>query len=49
MTEGSQRVKVGDKVKVVDVGARPAAGAAPGPVASARPDAATAASNPVAR
>jgi membrane fusion protein (multidrug efflux system) len=30
MTEGSQRVKVGDKVRVVDLGAK----AAPGPVAS---------------
>ncbi|MET3497502.1 efflux RND transporter periplasmic adaptor subunit [Variovorax boronicumulans] len=36
MTEGSQRVKVGDTVKVVDLGARPAS-ASPGPVASARP------------
>jgi membrane fusion protein (multidrug efflux system) len=44
MTEGSQRVKVGDRVKVVDVGAK-----APGPVASAQPDAADAASDPVAR
>jgi membrane fusion protein (multidrug efflux system) len=40
MTEGSQRVKVGDKVKVVDLGAKPAS-AAPGPVASAEPDAAS--------
>jgi membrane fusion protein (multidrug efflux system) len=44
MTEGSQRVKVGDRVKVVDVGVK-----APGPVASAQPDAADAASDPVAR
>jgi membrane fusion protein (multidrug efflux system) len=48
MTEGSQRVKVGDKVKVVDLGAK----AVPGPVASAQPmaaDAADAATAPVAR
>jgi len=45
MTEGSQRVKVGDKVKVVDLGARAAAG----PVAAVAPDAADAATNPVAR
>lgn len=45
MMEGSQRVKVGDKVKVVDLGAA----AAGSPVASAQPDAADAASNPVAR
>jgi membrane fusion protein (multidrug efflux system) len=45
MTEGSQRVKVGDKVKVVDLGAK----AAPGPVASIQPDAADSASAPVAR
>lgn len=45
MTEGSQRVKVGDKVKVVDLGGK----AAPGPVASAQPDAADAATSPVTR
>ncbi|MGJ7568996.1 efflux RND transporter periplasmic adaptor subunit [Variovorax sp. RB2P76] len=45
MTEGSQRVKVGDKVKVVDLGSK----AAPGPVASAQPDAADAATAPVTR
>ncbi len=45
MTEGSQRVKVGDKVKVVDLGARAAAG----PVAAVAPDAADAATDPVAR
>jgi membrane fusion protein (multidrug efflux system) len=45
MTEGSQRVKVGDKVKVVDLGSK----AAPGPVASAQPDAADAATSPVTR
>ncbi|MFM9921797.1 efflux RND transporter periplasmic adaptor subunit [Variovorax sp. H27-G14] len=56
MTEGSQRVKVGDKVKVVDLGDKPAGsaqgaaqGAAPGPVASAARDAAGTASDPVAR
>jgi len=41
MMDGSQRVKIGDKVKVVDLGA--------GPVASATPDAADAADDPVAR
>ena len=45
MTEGSQRVKVGDKVKVVDLGSKPA----PGAVASAQPDAADAATAPVTR
>ncbi|WP_198086768.1 efflux RND transporter periplasmic adaptor subunit [Variovorax sp. E3] len=45
MTEGSQRVKVGDKVKVVDLGAK----AVGGPVASVQPDATDAASDPVAR
>ncbi len=44
MTEGSQRVKVGDKVKVVELGAK--ADAASDPVASAQADAA---SDPVAR
>jgi membrane fusion protein (multidrug efflux system) len=48
MTEGSQRVKVGDKVKVVELGAK-AASPASGPVASAQADAADAASDPVAR
>ncbi|WP_422087847.1 efflux RND transporter periplasmic adaptor subunit [Variovorax sp.] len=48
MTEGAQRVKVGDKVKVVDLGAK-AASPASGPVASVQPDAADAASGPVAR
>lgn len=48
MTEGSQRVKVGDKVKVVDLGAKPV-NAAPGPVASAERDPTDAASDPVAR
>ncbi|WP_454914175.1 efflux RND transporter periplasmic adaptor subunit [Variovorax gossypii] len=48
MTEGAQRVKVGDKVKVVDLGAK-AVSPASGPVASVRPDAADAASDPVAR
>jgi len=45
LMEGSQRVKVGDKVKVVDLGARAAAG----PVAAVAPDAADAATDPVAR
>ena len=49
MTEGSQRVKVGEKVKVVDLGAKAANGTPSGPVASAQPDAADAASNTVAR
>lgn len=48
MTEGAQRVKVGDKVKVVDLGAK-AVSPASGPVASVQPDAADAASDPVAR
>jgi len=38
MMEGSQRVKVGDKVRVVDLGAKPVTS----PVASAKPDAASA-------
>jgi membrane fusion protein (multidrug efflux system) len=48
MMEGSQRVKVGDRVRVVDLGAKPATSPAadarpvPGPVAIAKPDAASA-------
>lgn len=48
MIEGSQRVKVGDKVRVVDLGAKPVTspaagvGPVPGPVAAAKPDAASA-------